>query len=156
MNIIVCNDVRREEFSGESIPKNPMEERIRINLDCQLIKDLRRKKHSVHLFDGYRADHVSAIRDPHIAANHLLEMIIAVQAAGMVYDIHYFGNFTFGLTMLRSLRSSSGIPVDMTLVVYSRFIDQYALDTMVGFGIPKERILDRNTHTIDEVVAIFD
>lgn len=154
MNILVFNDVRREALPEGNIADLTLA-RETINLDCMLIGNLRKRGHKVVLFDGYSLDGRTPILAPNKAAVSVAEIIAVNQILGFIYDLHYFGNFTFGLTMLKQLFRLSSIPQGAKLVIYSRFIGREMMDELLKLGIDKTRIVDRNTHRISDVADLF-
>ena len=165
MNIIVCNDTRTESFpedfdwkASDAIATSARE-RESANIDSELCKLLRRNGHKVTLFDGYDNDCVAKIMDPGKAASRLAETIIKSLANGMVFDLHYFGNFDYGINALQQLRNMKGIPVDMKLIVYSRFIKEqtgdYPRRLVEDCGIPLTQIIDRHQKNIHTVADFF-
>lgn len=165
MNIIVCNDTRTEAFADDfdwsrsDASSHALKERESVNMDSELCKLLRRAGHRVALFDGYEANCVSKILDPNKAAGRLAELIIEQLATGMVFDLHYFGNFDYGINCLKQLRNIRGIPGDMKIIVYSRFIKEQSGDyprrLVDDCGIPLQQIIDRHQKGIDIVAALF-
>ena len=160
MNIIVCNDTRTEPLDGDGEPiANITARREEINLDHLLIQHLRRDGHQVILFDGYRADGLTKFETPEPAAGALAELIARHEAIGMVFDLHYFNNFNYGVTMLKYLRRQQAIPSEMKLIVYSRFFREpegdYPTRLVDECGVPLENVVDRNNHSIETIVERF-
>jgi hypothetical protein len=165
MNIIVCNDTRTESFPEEFDWKAPnahalaRKQRESINMDQRLCVDLRKSGHNVALFDGYESNGTSKVTDPNKAAGRLAQLITEHEAAGMVFDLHYFGNFDYGVNCLKQLRNLRAVPQDMKLVIYSRFIKEpngdFPRRLVEDCGISLDHIIDRHQKGIETVVALF-
>ena len=165
MNIIVCNDTRTESFPEDFDWKAPnaaalaREQREVINMDQILCVALRKSGHRVALFDGYELNAISKVSDPNKAASRLTQLITDHEANGMIFDLHYFGNFDYGVNCLKQLRNLRSIPSDMKVVVYSRFIKEptgdYPRRLVEDCGIPLDQIVDRHQKGIETVAAIF-
>ncbi|MGZ4962589.1 MAG: hypothetical protein ACXWJB_12845 [Limisphaerales bacterium] len=161
MNIIVCNDTRTDPFhdeEGDSV-RDIGARREEINLDRVLIQRLRRDGHQVVLFDGYRADGVTKYDTAEPAAGALADLIAQHEVMGMVFDLHYFKDFSYGITMLKHLRKSQSIPRGMRLIIFSRFFREpegdYPSKLVNECGVPLENVVDRNNHDIDTIVERF-
>ena len=165
MNIIVCNDQRIDVFPeafdwlAPGAAQNSLRNREAINMDTLLIKRLRRKGHKVSLFDGYKLDAVTKITSPNQGASVLAELIVTEEATGMVFDLHYFDDFNYGMTMLRDLQRTSSLPIDMILIIYSRFTREvggdYPRRLVEECRIPLGNVIDRNMRSIDFIVDLF-
>ena len=165
MNIIVTNDTRTEAFPDSfdwALPdaqRRAQEIRESINMDSVLCKKLRQAGHSVTLFDAREKDGIKPIDDPSRAASRLTQLIVEAQANGLVFDLHYFKNFDYGVNCLKQLRNFHALPVDMRIVVYSRFLkepkEDYPRRLVEECEIPLNRIIDRHQKDISEVIAAF-
>lgn len=166
MNIIVCNDTRTEPFpddfnwSEADAKRTGQLKREAINMDAELCKLLRRRGHNVVLYDGCEADCITKIKDANKAATRLTQMIIEQSAEGMVFDLHYFGDFDYGINCLKQMRNVRGIPVDMKVIVYSRFIKEQSGDyprrLVEDCEIPVKQIIDRHQKGIEFVADQFE
>lgn len=165
MNIIVCNDTRTEPFpedfdwKGSNAQANAREQRESINMDQRLCFNLRKAGHRVTLFDGYEPNGISKVTDPSRGASRLTQLIAEHEAAGMVFDLHYFGNFDYGVYCLKQLRHLRAIPQDMKIIVYSRFIKEpngdFPRRLVEECGIPLANVVDRHQKGIESVVTLF-
>ena len=132
--VIICQDYRTLTLNevAELSEINAIEvddslrERIRedVNRDQPLISYLRGRGYEVHLFDGYDTNLVRKLRDPLDGAKHLGRLIDATESSGIVYDLSYFGDFSYGLEMLKRLIADGYLTKLSKLIVLSYFIDE--------------------------------
>jgi len=165
MKIIVCNDTRTESFPDDfdwqhaDATRRAQTTRENINLDSMLCKKLRKAGHGVVLFDGYEKNAIKKITDHNRGASHLTQLIAEFQATGMVFDLHYFGDFEYGVLCLKQLRKYKALPIDMKFYVYSRFVKEpkgdYPRRLVEDCNIPLGNIIDRHQHDIDKIVSLF-
>lgn len=136
MNIIVCDDTR---LFGKAFNESL----------CDVLSD---RGHTVTLFDGRDKD--VPVLDCLNCAAALGERIASFKANGMVMDLQWWGDFDFGINMIRDLRDR-GITEDMKVVIWSRFTHECRDILENQLGIPADQILDRLTVRIDAVADMF-
>ncbi len=133
LRIIVCNDSRGEPLSdyeavykaGTPVPEPPRERlREAVNMDGALCEMLRERGHEALLFDGYEDDLVTPISKPGIAASRLAERINGFRADRILFDLQYFGDFSYGRSMLTWLKENCPNVFHCKVVVGSRYLTQ--------------------------------
>ena len=137
-NVIVCQDYRPLTLTDVAelklLDQIPFDELVRekiredVNRDLALIQYLRNLNYRVRLFDGYEMDLVRKIKDPSRGGQALGKLITDFGADGLVYDLNYFGDFTYGLEMLKVLLSMNLIQKLNRIVIVSYFIDERPYD----------------------------
>ena len=135
-----------------------------MNVDRQLCKSIRRRGHTVKLFDGHAINAFEQVwaplKEPDSAANTLTQMIIEFQAQGAVYDLDYFGNAGFGRGMLINLHNRRALPRDARVIIYSKYLhDDGNSPEEFRKRLPNLNLqfVDRNAMgtTIEDVAAMF-
>lgn len=170
MNILVCNDTRsysiidKVKAKGMTIERlkeaDRQEIREKANRDFELIKMLRKRGHKVVLFDGFGYDMVSEITKYRDASEAIGEIFAKEEITGLVYDLQYHGDFKYGIEVLKNCFREQLFPVELFLVVYSRFVNErsfnYVRELNRLFLIPKERCVDRFSNSIDVIADMFE
>ena len=125
------------------------------NINQILCTRLKRRGHKVAIFDG-RDENDQPIKDPQRVALRLGQVVTEHEATGMVLDLHWFGDFEFGEAMLKELKTKKFIPRNMKIFIFSRFVTSARIEPIhKTSGIPRDRIVQRFTHTIDDIVELF-
>lgn len=137
MNIIVCDDTR---LFGQP-------------LNQYLSELLSNRGHDVELFDGREQD--VPILDCLRCAAALRERVASLEASGMVMDLAWWGDFDFGIDMLKDL-ARWGVTDHMKVVVWSRFTHEFRDTLRNRLGIPTEQILDKLTANSNYVADMFE
>jgi hypothetical protein len=132
--VIVCQDYRPlaltdvaeiSEINALEVDEELREMiRIKVNRDLPLIEYLKGRKYQVRLFDGYANDLMQKLRDPKEGAAHLGKLIDDTQSDGIIYDLHYFDNYAYGIEMLKALIARGHLTKMVKFVVVSYFIDE--------------------------------
>jgi len=165
MNIIVCNDSRSDEFpehfdwSQPDSQAKAKAKRMECSLDGGLCELLQKQGHIVEIFDGYQDDCLTRITDANVGASILAKRIRALPADGLVFDLNYFGDFNYGLNMLRHIRELGMLRDNLIIVVYTHFKNEkdcdYPHKLIDELGIPKERVVDRLLVNMKNIPSFF-
>ncbi len=115
------------------------------NINTNLKKLLEEDGHEVRIFDG-RKDGMP-LRRVHDCAEELQRVLKYFGPNRIVFDLHWFNDFQFGLNMLRKLKSNGLISYeDKKLIIYSRFTQEVRDDLVKEFGVSDANIYDRSTN----------
>lgn len=141
MNILLCDD-GQVSIAGDEMH----------NLNRNLAELLKQAGHNPTVFNG-RTRRGQEIRDMHRLAARIEELICENEISGLVLDLDWFGSGPpGGIQILADLKAANALPVDMLVVIYSRFLDGAAESSLSRLGIPRLRTYNRNL-TNNQVIA---
>ncbi|MES3030949.1 MAG: hypothetical protein V4697_00890 [Patescibacteria group bacterium] len=167
--VVVCQDARTRQLKRVATENElnafpfdaVLRERLReqCNRDLALMLLLREKDREVWLFDGYEDDLVTPIKTPALGADKLNALITQNAANGLVFDLAYFGDFEYGMEMLRALQKMGTLHSLTKLVVVSWFLHEQMHDfprrLSDEFNVQPERLVYALRAPIDHIESLL-